>query len=66
MPQDFGIGVDVGIYDRQIRLYDCDEYTRQFFQSQLNITLPPGQSSPQDNFAQSQIKVPPKRDGEMK
>ena len=31
MPDDFGIGCDVGIYGRIIRLYDADDYTRQFF-----------------------------------
>lgn len=31
MPQDFCIGLDVGIYGRSIRIYECDEYTRQFF-----------------------------------
>ena len=32
MPEDFGIGVDIGIYGRQIRIYDCDDYTRQFYE----------------------------------
>jgi len=31
MPQDFCIGLDVGIYGRSIRIYECDEFTRQFF-----------------------------------
>jgi len=31
MPQDFRVGLDIGIYGRCIRVYDCDEYTRQFF-----------------------------------
>jgi EF-hand domain-containing protein 1 len=31
MPQDFCIGLDVGIYGRAIRITDCDDYTRQFF-----------------------------------
>ena len=32
MPNDFGIGVDIGIFGRQIRIYDCDDYTRQFYE----------------------------------
>jgi EF-hand domain-containing protein 1 len=28
MPDDFGIGIDIGIFGRQTRIYDCDAYTR--------------------------------------
>ena len=31
MPTDFGVGTDVAIYGRQIRIYDADDYTRQFY-----------------------------------
>lgn len=31
MPQDFRIGLDIGVFGRAIRITDCDEYTRQFF-----------------------------------
>ena len=31
MPDDFSIGCDTGVYGRQIRVYDCDDYTRQFY-----------------------------------
>ena len=31
MPQDFRVGLDIGIHGRAIRITDCDEYTRQFF-----------------------------------
>ena len=31
MPDDFSIGCDTGIYGRQIRIYDCDQYTRAFY-----------------------------------
>jgi len=32
LPGDFRIGLDVGILGRSIRIYDCDEYTREFFE----------------------------------
>jgi hypothetical protein len=31
MPQDFVVGLDIGIFGRQIRISDCDQYTREFF-----------------------------------
>lgn len=31
MPQDFRVGLDIGIHGRAIRITDADEYTRQFF-----------------------------------
>jgi EF-hand domain-containing protein 1 len=31
LPGDFRIGLDVGILGRSIRIYDCDQYTREFF-----------------------------------
>ena len=41
MPADFAIGTDCAIHGRIYRLYDCDDYTRQFFQvsNQLNLAL---------------------------
>ena len=32
MPDDFTIGADTGIYGRQIRIYNCDDYTRRFYE----------------------------------
>lgn len=32
MPDDFTVGLDIGIYGRIFRIYDCDDYTRAFFQ----------------------------------
>lgn len=31
LPTDFRVGLDVGIFGRSIRIYDCDQYTREFF-----------------------------------
>ena len=31
MPQDFRVGLDIGIHGRAIRIFDCDPYTREFF-----------------------------------
>jgi hypothetical protein len=30
-PDDFVVGLDIGICGRSIRIYDCDEYTRSYF-----------------------------------
>ena len=30
-PCDFRVGLDIGICGRSIRIYDCDQYTREFF-----------------------------------
>jgi hypothetical protein len=65
LPRDFGIGTDISIFGRIMRIYDCDDYSRQFFASQ-GTELAAAQQCPVDNFATSLIKVPPKRDPEMK
>ena len=31
-PTDFRVGLDIGICGRSIRVYDCDQYTREFFE----------------------------------
>lgn len=65
LPRDFGIGTDISIFGRIMRIYDCDDYSRQFFASQGTV-LAAAQQCPVDNFATSLIKVAPKRDPEMK
>ena len=36
MPDDFAVGCDISIYGRVIRIYDCDGYTREFFEVSNN------------------------------
>lgn len=38
-PNDFRVGLDIGMCGRAIRIYDCDNYTREFFSvsSRTNI-----------------------------
>ena len=31
VPEDFNVGLDIGICGRAIRIYDADDYTRQYF-----------------------------------
>lgn len=31
-PTDFRVGLDIGICGRSIRIYDIDQYTREFFE----------------------------------
>lgn len=36
-PTDFRVGLDIGICGRSIRITDCDEYTREFFEVSINF-----------------------------
>lgn len=65
MPEDFQVGLDIGIYGRTIRVTDCDQYTREFFKN-IGREQPPSCDTPMDNFIQSQKPIAPKRDNEMK
>jgi len=48
-PTDFRVGLDMGICGRSIRIYDCDQYTREFFD---NCAQPQGEplTCPTDSF----------------
>jgi len=65
MPQDFRVGLDIGIHGRAIRITDCDEYTRQFFVN-LGQPQPEAQDQPTDAFRQTLVKVARPYDGELR
>ena len=65
LPTDFRVGTDVSILGRQIRICDCDKYTREFFEFQAK-PQPQAEAIPLDSFAQALIKKPVFRDSEMK
>ena len=63
---DLKIGEVVEIYGRSIYLYDCDGYTRQFYEK---INQPQGPSEPYSNDQWTSTKVNkwvPKKDAQMK
>jgi hypothetical protein len=65
LPNDFRIGLDVGILGRSVRIYDCDQYTREFFETQ-GIYQGEPQSVPIDSYAEKQIPKPILRDPSLK
>jgi EF-hand domain-containing protein 1 len=65
MPEDFRVGEDISLHGRCIRIYDADEYTRQFYVN-LGSALADAQPMPTDAFRQSMVKVAVPRDNEMK
>lgn len=37
LPTDFRVGLDVGILGRSIRIFDADQYTREFFDVRIKF-----------------------------
>ena len=64
--QDLVVGEDIFIYGKFVKLYDCDQYTREYYEG-IGVTQPPKEEIPIDNFHLQNInKVPPKKDQMMK
>ncbi len=63
---DLIVGSDIYVFGRYIRLYDCDEYTREFYSMQ-GLTQPNAVEIPVDQFRESnKPRVVQKRDNSMK
>lgn len=64
---DLIVGKDIYVYGRYIRLYDCDEYTREFYAVQA-LEQPAKVDSPVDQFHDTikKSKIVQKRDNSMK
>jgi hypothetical protein len=64
--KDFIVGNDVYIYGKCIRLYNCDDYTREFYNG-IGISQPQSEEYPLDNFHDSiKNKIVGKKDNSMK
>jgi hypothetical protein len=49
---DFMIGQQVNIFAKMVHLYDCDQYTREFYES-LGVPQQAAEQCPVDNFNHS-------------
>lgn len=59
--EDLRVGASLVIYCRTFQLIDCDEFTRDFYQRVLNVTLDPAIELPepeQPKTARNPVKVP--------
>jgi uncharacterized protein YdcH (DUF465 family) len=64
--KDLYVGADIYVYGKYIKLYDCDEYSREYYDG-IGISQPSRQEIPVDSFHESlKKKVLPKRDNLMK
>ena len=66
LPEDFSVGSNVVIYGKNIRLTDCDQYTREFYE---NLGMPQGspESIPSDPYTtKTKAQVKKVKDTAMK
>eukprot|EP01105_Mastigella_eilhardi_P014914 TRINITY_DN3395_c0_g1_i2.p2 TRINITY_DN3395_c0_g1~~TRINITY_DN3395_c0_g1_i2.p2 ORF type:complete len:649 (+),score=174.07 TRINITY_DN3395_c0_g1_i2:213-1949(+) len=52
--KDFNVAVDLALYGRVYRIYDCDGFTRNYYQS-LGITLTESEVPPTDQYSQTRL-----------
>jgi EF-hand domain-containing protein 1 len=47
--QDFGVQINMNLFERMFRVYDCDDFTRKFYED-MEQPLEASESLPSDNF----------------
>lgn len=55
-PTDFNIGKNVQLYAKTIRIVDCDEFTRRYYQEVEKIELNPSEEMPEDPYQSERNK----------
>jgi len=54
--QDLGTAETIEIYARAFRIYDCDDFTRDFYENGLGTRLEPREEPPMDFFRDTQMR----------
>ena len=54
--QDLNVGINFNVYDRIIRIVDCDDFTRRFFANE-GVPLNAAESYPEDLFAKTRAMI---------
>lgn len=52
--KDLNVGIDLAVYGKKLRLYDCDSFTREYLTSQ-GIEVNQAETSPKDIYRNSRI-----------
>uniref|UniRef100_A0A0G4HB78 Calmodulin n=1 Tax=Chromera velia CCMP2878 TaxID=1169474 RepID=A0A0G4HB78_9ALVE len=55
--EDLVIGKTVSLYGKEIQLVDCDQFTRQWYESQGKVKQPASSECPPDEAVQSRLKA---------
>eukprot|EP00003_Mantamonas_plastica_P028838 TRINITY_DN670_c0_g1_i5.p1 TRINITY_DN670_c0_g1~~TRINITY_DN670_c0_g1_i5.p1 ORF type:complete len:589 (+),score=225.67 TRINITY_DN670_c0_g1_i5:124-1890(+) len=54
---DFNLGIEVEFFGRTIRIADCDQATRVFYEDQLGIELNESEEVPEDVYTKKRVEI---------